>query len=144
MRKSRIPLLLSALGLVGFLGLVIWGLLLYGWLWTDSPHFIKYKQIKVGMSIEEVEAILGPGTPVKQAEVPTIRIAVNPKDAEAAAERDRKTGSPSTVREYPTRSKPVVEGDCILQWTGEPNGVRILVAFKNGKVCEKDYFEYDL
>ena len=109
---------------------------------TESRDFTNYQKVQVGMSSEEVEAILGPGTLVNQNEVPGIVVAVNPRDAEESAERSRRSGgSPPTARDYPTRIKPVVEGDVIFLWLNSKTGERILVAFKNGKACEKHYYD---
>ena len=113
------------------------------WLfWMESADYRKYKRVQVGMSVDEVQAILGPGTPIGQEKVPGIVVAVNPADVDASLERARRAGrSPPTARDYPTRVKPVVEGDFILQWVNDKTGERILVAFKDGKVCEKDYWD---
>jgi hypothetical protein len=135
-RKSLFRLLLAA-----FLGAILGGCC-YVCFWMESPDFANYKRVQVGMSVEEVEAILGPGTPVGQAEVPQIVVAVSPEDAVAARERERRPGGPpSTARNYPTRLKPVVEGDHILMWVSGKTGERILVAFKDGKACEKHYHD---
>jgi hypothetical protein len=108
----------------------------------DSPEYRNYKQVQIGMSVDEVQAILGPGTAVNQSEVPGIVVAVNPGDEVASEERARRSGRPPpTIRDYPTRIKPVVEGDYILQWVNSRTGERILVAFRDGKVCEKDYWD---
>jgi hypothetical protein len=108
----------------------------------ESHDFVNYEKVQDGMSVEEVQAILGPGTPVKQEEVPGIVVAVNPQDAEDFRERARKSGgSPPTARDYPTRIKPVVEGDYILRWVNSRTKERILVAFKDGRVCEKNYYD---
>ncbi len=127
--------------LVAFLGVIS-----LGWCWSifsgDSHDFTNYKRVQVGMSIEEVQAILGPGSLVKQAELPTTIVAVNPNDAVAAQEKEKMSGgSPTTTRDYPVRHKPVVEGDYILRWVNNRTGERILVAFKDGKVCEKDFYD---
>ena len=131
MRKTI--LLLAALGL--FLGLA------YVCFVTESRDFANYTCIRVGMSIEEVQAILGPGTTVKQEEVPGFVVAVNPQDAVGSIGRARKVGPIATCRDYPTRIKPVVEGDHILRWVNSETGERILVAFKDGRACEKDFYD---
>ena len=131
----------KALLLTAALGLVLLGLA-YVYLSMDSRDFANYKEVRVGMSVEEVEAILGPSTLVKQEDLPTDIAPVNPQDAVDSLERTRKSGAtPPTARDYPTRHKPVVEGDYILQWKNSETGERILVAFKDGKVCEKHYFD---
>lgn len=93
------------------------------------------------MSMDELEAILGPGTAVNQDNVPSIVVAVNPLDEDLANAKARRSGgSPPTLRDYPTRLKPVVEGDLILEWVNAETGERVLVAFKGGMVCEKHYW----
>jgi hypothetical protein len=134
-RKSLAPLLLIAA-----LGVTLGGVL-YASL-KDSPDLANYKRVHVGMSVGEVQAILGPGAVVPQAEVPGVVRAVNQADEDATRERARRSdGPPSTARDYPTRIKPVVEGDHILRWVNGQTGERILIAFKDGKVCEKHYWD---
>jgi len=141
MRKSLLLLLL-----VGFFGIPCCGGLVYIVFWRDSPDFANYKRIQVGMSVEEVQAILAPGTPVKQSEVPGTEVFVNPADEKAAAEKFRKLGPRATtkIRDYPMRTKPIVEGDLILKWENNQTGARVLVSFKDGKVHEKDFWEPSL
>jgi hypothetical protein len=108
----------------------------------DSRDLANYKKVQIGMTVDEVQAILGTGTPVRQTEVPSIVVALNPKDEEAARERARMNGGPpSTARDYPTKHKPVVEGDHILKWKNAETGELILVAFKEGRVCEKYFYD---
>ena len=108
----------------------------------DSDHLTSFRRVQVGMSVDEVQAILGPGTQVAQVEVPTNVIPVNLQDAIDSADRARKSNrSPPTFRDYPTRLKPVVEGDYILRWVDSRTGERILVAFKEGMVCEKQFYD---
>jgi hypothetical protein len=134
-RKSLVLLLL-----VAALAITLGGAL-YALLGRDSPDLANYKRVRVGMSVGEVQAILGPGEEIDPKSVPGVVVAVNPADAESARERDRRTGTQSTGRDYPTRIKPVVEGDLILRWVNGQTGERILIAFKDGKVCEKDYWD---
>ena len=113
------------------------------WLfWMESADFRKYKRLRIGMSVEEVQAILGPGSPLKQENVPQIVVEVNPADVDDSNERARRAGiTTPTARDYPTRRKPVVEGDVILKWENGETREVILVAFKDGKVCEKYYWD---
>ena len=121
MRKSLVPLLLIAAS-----GITL-GVVVYALLGRDSPDFANDKRIQVGMSVDDVPGVVR---------------AENPSDEDAARERARRAGgSPSTAREYPTRIKPVVEGDHILSWVNDETGERILIAFKDGKVCEKHYWD---
>ena len=136
MRKFLVPIVIAIL-LGGILSASF-----YYCLVADSRDYSNYKRIQVGMSVDEVQAILGPGTTVGQREVPGIVVAVNPGDEPASEERARRAGrSPPTARDYPTRIKPVVEGDTILRWVNGETGERILVAFRDGKVCEKHYWD---
>jgi hypothetical protein len=118
-------------------------------IWTDSPYQKGYKSIQPGMSRDEVEELLGPGTEVKQSEVPQTHAAINPEDVLAAAEKDkedRRSGRPLRTtrdRSYPTRLKHMVEGDQILHWHNE-TGEEIYVAFEDGKVREKWYWRPSL
>lgn len=141
MRKSLVFLLVFVL-----VGIACCGGLFYVVFWQDSPDFAKYKRIQVGMSVDEVQAILGLGTRINQSDVPQIEVFVNPADEKAAAEKMKKLGPRWTtkIRDYPMRPKPIVEGDLILKWENDRTGARILIAFRDGKVCEKDYWEFDL
>ncbi len=106
----------------------------------ESADFVKFKQIRAGMSVDEVQGLMGQGAPVAQDRVPSVVRAVNDADVIASEERARQEGrSPSTVRDYSIRNKPVVEGDAILEWINAETRERILVAFKGGKVCETYY-----
>ena len=135
MRKPLVRLLL-----VVSLGIALCGGL-FTLLMRDSQDLANYKRVQAGMSVDEVRAILGPGTVIPQAQVPTFVVAVNPADVDASLERARRAGvAHPTVRDYPTRLKPIVEGDLILEWVNPRTGERILVAFKDGKVCEKNYW----
>lgn len=120
---------------------------LLGRFWFGEPDRFRagYERVQVGMTLADVEAVLGPGTEIKLSEVPTRLVSLNPAAERAADERARRTGSPlPTVRSFPTRVKPVVAGDRVLRWRGEQNGARILIGFKDGRVIEKDYVEYGL
>jgi hypothetical protein len=138
---------LVTLGVVLIGACLFWKSLLGGlldWVFGDSPAYQNYQRLQVGMTVAEVEAILGPGTPVKQADVPQMVVPVNPADAEASRDRARRAGVVPTARDYPTRNKPVVEGDSILIWEDANKQWRILVGFREGKVCEKDFWELSL
>lgn len=140
MRKSYAVLL----GLVALLGGLAGGAV-YALFWMQSPDFTNYSRIRVGMSVDDVQAILGPGTTIPGSEVPGIVVAVNSADDAAAAvvrEKAIRSGvSPPTARNYPTRIRGVVEGDTILRWQNSSTGERILVAFQDGKVCDKHYYD---
>lgn len=69
-------------------------------------------------------------------------VPVDSQDAVDSLERARRSGGPPpTVQDFPTRSKPVVEGDYILRWVNNRTGERILVAFKDGRVCARHYWD---
>lgn len=126
----------SRLLLVGLLGAILLGLFC-GWYSSDSPDYRNYKLIQTGMSIEEVQAILGPGTEIDSKEVPGVVVPVDPDEARASYERANRVGTIPTARDYRTRIKPVVEGDYVLRWVNSRTFERILVAFRDGKVSEK-------
>ena len=88
MRKPLSPLLSLAV-----LGALVLGLF-YSQFVADSRDYSNYKRVQVGMSVDEVQAVLGPGTPVNQAEVPGIVVAMNPADAVAAREKAKRSGGP--------------------------------------------------
>ena len=98
----------------------------------ESAEDRNFKRIAVGMSLEEVEAVLGPGTVMEQAEVMSHPVAVNLDEAAAFVERHRNAGTVPTAREYATRLKPVVEGDVIYYW--KSGYYDTWIAFKDGKV----------
>lgn len=111
------------------------GVLFIWWIVREPSEVRAYNRIEVGMSVEEVEAILGAGTVINQAQVPSYVVAVNPDEEAAFFERHRKAGTIPTVRDYATRYKPFVEGDVIYLWKW--GYYEIWLAFKDGKVCEK-------
>jgi hypothetical protein len=96
------------------------GLLLYApdvWHFlTDTPLERAYRRIADGMTLPEVEAIMGkPGRELKQEELP---------------------------RSWP--DIPVVRGDHFYEWTGPVNGQEVHVELRDGRVCDKSYWEYSL
>jgi hypothetical protein len=128
--------LVLTLTLIAAFGVILCGGL-YILVASDPPEFASYNRIHVGMSVDDVEAILGPGTAVAQSEVPQTVRAVNPAD-------ERFLAPNATCRTYPTRLKPVVEGDHILKWRYCTNSRTIWIAFRDGLVCEKHYYEDSL
>lgn len=75
-----------------------------------------YTRIKNGMTLREVETLLGPGTETERQYVPTTS---------------------------PTR-EPVVYGDRFYSWKDVQTGKEIFVGVKDGVVCDKWYWEPDL
>ncbi len=109
---------------------------------SDSRDAANYRRVRLGMSVADVQAVLGPGIMVSRAEVPGHVVAVNSADEHAADEQARRAdGSPPTARNYPTRIKPIVEGNHILMWVNRKTGERTLVAFTDSVVCEKDFWD---
>jgi hypothetical protein len=130
---------------VFFCVLTILALATIGWLlFRPDPFHSKYLKLRDGMTREQVEALLGPGSPIQTNEMPGIVVPINPADQKVIAEKARSEGTVPTAWGVPTRVKPAVEGDVVLIWRGPNNDQKIFVAFKNGLLCEKYYFEYDL
>ena len=102
----------------------------------ETQFYQDFKKIRKGMSLEEVEAFLGTGTLTSQKSIPGMVVPINPDDGAASNEHARKKGTLPTSRDYPTRVKPVVEGDVILLWKNNDMNESIYIAFKDGKVCE--------
>lgn len=107
----------------------------YLFLTRKSAEEWNYKSIYLGMPVERVEAILGPGEQVPQSEVPSFVAAANPDEEVAFVERHRKAGTVPTARTYTTRYRYFVEGDVICHW--QSRYYDIWIAFKDGKVYEK-------
>lgn len=78
------------------------------------PHE-DYDRIGIGMSVPEVERILGPGRPISREQVPT---------------------GPN--------SQCLVKGDRFLKWSGQKIQTEIIIGFKENKVCDKWYWEPSL
>ena len=116
--------------------------LIRGDLWSPTPNFRGYAQVRIGMSVEEVEAILGRGTLVHPDDVPCdlgpVRSDAAPRKraASPAGPASPLPDSPAPTR--PVVIRPVVEGDLILRWENARSGAWILVAFRNGRACQKD------
>jgi hypothetical protein len=91
---------------------------------TVSYH--NYIKIREGMTLGEVEAILGPGV-----EIPKSRLPETPDFTEPDPEK---------------RSKPVVTGEQISRWSKGriPGETEIIIGFKDGRVCDKWFWEPSL
>jgi hypothetical protein len=106
--------------------------------------YCNYKRVADGMTLADVERLIGQGVKLDPSQVPTTRVAVNPADVGASEARARRAGlTHSTIRDYPTRVVPVVEGDEVYKWAGE-GGSYILVAFREGRVSGKFYWVLSL
>lgn len=106
----------------------------------DPSRYFKrnYEWIEVGMTQEEVEAILGPGMQIMREEVPT---AVFPK-AGVIVPRDLPGRPLATSRNYPTEHRPLVSGEWFLRW--QLDSVWIVVGFKDDVVSDKMYWSPSL
>jgi hypothetical protein len=85
----------------------------------DRPASVAtYSQVEIGMTVDEVEAILGRGKEIPRSEVPLL-------------------GGPM---------RPAVEGTSFYRWKDEANAMtpEIVLGFENGKVCNKWYWEPSL
>lgn len=84
-----------------------------------------YERIQVGMSLVEVEALLGgTGEEIRRETLP---------------------GSPDYNEPVLSkRVKPVVTGDKFFRWYESPIGKKVIVGLKDDKVCDKWYWEPSL
>ncbi len=90
------------------------------WISLPNVEFLQlYRKIEVGMTMREVESILGPGKRISKQEIPQTK------------DESRKVGT-----------KPVVFGDAYLRWDHDQE--RIIIGFQDGKVVCKDYWEPSL
>jgi hypothetical protein len=83
----------------------------------------------VGMTLEEVEALLGLGEEIEEMYAPHVVDWTQPLDS-------------------PKRLRPVVCGEKIYRWTDSPNDGfgdrKVLISFVGGRVKEKWYWEPSL
>jgi len=82
---------------------------------TSQVNETNYDKIKNGMTLTQVEAILGPGQSIPQVEVPTT-----------------------------TGGIPFVRGDEVHCWKDGETGSRILLGFSSGRVSDRSYWEPSL
>jgi hypothetical protein len=108
-----------------------------------GPFYRNYQRIEVGMTLEQVETILGPGQKIHPGDVPTYRREVPPPGV-----KYEPPGPTVTAYRYPTKEVPVVEGDRFYRWLEHPDRPNstsfIVVAFRDGKVSGKFYWSYSL
>jgi hypothetical protein len=83
-----------------------------------------FSRIKIGMSLDEVEAILGPGEQISLEHVTQI------------------PGSPYAKRKG--NLDLVVEGDEFFRWHNSKCGMEIQLGLRDGRVCDKWYWEPSL
>ena len=74
-----------------------------------------YEAVEIGMTLMQVEAILGPGQQIPAKNLPTT-----------------------------TGMTPVVHGEQYFEWQDKDADREIIVAFSRGKVCDKWYWEPSL
>lgn len=95
------------------------------WLFIQLEHrmhkmYYDYKDIYVGMTLLELEQLLGPGQEISRQEVPQ-----SPDYSEPDLEK---------------QWKPVVNGDRFFRWKDD-DGREIIVSLVNDRVSEKRYSE---
>ena len=133
MRKFLLPGLFVILLGTALVGLV------YGVSWASAPGLADYERVRVGMSVDDVQALLGRGTPVSSADVPC-HVVILRSDGTVGRELPRPDDGGPHQRVKPVALRPVVEGDYILRWGSESAGGWVLVAFRDGKVTGKDFW----
>lgn len=98
------------------------------WLWVDyveGPISERgFKKIEIGMDLDMVEAILGPGE-----QIPAGSVTQAPGSPDA-----RRRGNLDLV----------VDGDQFFRWENAKYGRRIELGIRDGKVCDKFYWEPSL
>jgi hypothetical protein len=111
MRKKYLWWAVAAVALV----LVGFGLRAILYCQPGTFAYCNYQRVQVGMTQTEVEALLGPGTEIR------------------------------TARHHPVENVPVVEGERFFEWPPERPPISgdpyIIVTFREGRVCEKHYWE---
>ena len=97
--------------------LTLVGCSLYWYCFAGKPTECSFSRVQAGMTLAQVERILGPGHQVPRERVAQVQ---GPLQADG------------------TGLKPVVEGDTFFAWTGGGDG--FWISFKNGRVKEKYHF----
>jgi hypothetical protein len=109
--------------LLGFLAFAVVVLVLYR---TFCPPGqvcrCNYRRVQVGMTVADVESLLGPGQEIPEEEVPGVPAYVKPM---------RKG-----------RSAPIIEGDLFYRW--DDGYTEVYVGFKGHRVHEKVWLEPSL
>jgi hypothetical protein len=82
---------------------------------------VRFQSIQLGMTVDEVVAVLGNGAQLSKTEVPMY---------------------PDFKRPEGDRVVPVVTGDSFRKWT-DPAGNNIIIGFSSNKVVDKRYWEVD-
>ncbi len=91
--------------------------------YAEQKLYYGYQTIHAGMSLLEVEQVLGRGVEIDQQELPT-RVDFTEPD-------------PSK------RRRPVVTGRRFYRWE-DGNGRRVIIGINNGRVVDKSYWEPSL
>lgn len=94
-----------------------------GVLFYQNLPSVKFCKVQLGMSLSEVEAILGPGKKISQSQLPLLPPFARPL---------QKPLEDGLV--------PIISGDEFWFWGTDRIGWRstIYVGFRNGKVCDKE------
>jgi hypothetical protein len=132
-------------GLLAFAASLLVGLGLFAILYCPPGQFsyCNYKKVQVGMTLDEVEALLGPGTEISLDDLAGV---VRPKPG-VVVPKDPPGGPYTTVRNYPVEIVPEVDGDRFFRWEldpSDPEAAYIVVGFRDGKVRDKRYRETSL
>lgn len=132
------------------------------WHFAVMREYRLYERITPGLTLAEVEALLGPGERREQEVVPSISVAVILPGLDLEAERaaiieqdrlDHLAGRPPRTVKSQTwrngqpktyRARHVVEGELIYRWTFRGDGQEVWIAFQAGVVTEKYYFRRSL
>jgi hypothetical protein len=126
--------------------LALVGLALFALLhWPAQPALYRnYERVENGMTMEQVQALLGPGREIGKDDMPSV---VRPAPG-VKVPKDPPGGPYRTVRDYPIVHAPVVEGDRFFEWPSDwpplSGGPYIIIGFRGGKVCDKWYWEPSL
>src|SRR5207302_1670877 len=105
-----------------------------------SAFHRKYDQVQVGMTLTEVESILGPGSQISAKDL-SGKLITKPGFVEPP---DPPGGPPRTVRMAPAVVVPEVQGDQFYQWWNPDHSEYSLVGMRDGKVCDKTFWQTSL
>jgi hypothetical protein len=105
---------------------------------TEAKFGWDYDKIAVGMTLSEVETLIGPGTEIDRSSLPKthrLKAGVHPN----------RVGPQVTVVDHDLfEIVPVVDGDVFHRWTENGGGSYVILGFRNGRVCDKWYWEPSL
>ena len=96
------------------IGVAVWFFVF--WCPAKEVTYCNYEKLKIGMTLEQAEAILGkPGREMPANELP------------------RGGGG-----------VPVIQGDKFFEWKGSQNGIKVFIGVKDGRICDMYYNEHSL